>query len=176
MLVFAFFLATLAFFLQAAIFPQMSFLAFSPWIALTILKSQRSSSLWKTLWLTSLAGVFTDLFSDHPMGLHAITYCLSSLFLFRFKNHFLYDRVLHLGLFTTLVSFISTQLQLFFLFLFDRRVPFTGKWALSDWLGMPIADGIFACLWFAGPLILFSKGNRLWIKFWIKKNLSLSSH
>lgn len=175
MLIFAFFLSTIALFLQAVIFPSFSFFAFAPWIALVILQTNHSTHLWKILWLTSLAGVFTDLFSDHPIGLHAITYCLCSLFLFRFRNHFLFDRPLHLGLFTTLVSFISTHLQLFFLFLFDRRVPFSGKWALSDGLGMPIADGLFACIWFVGPLFLFSKANRLWMLFWIKKNLSLTS-
>lgn len=175
MLVFAFILAAIALFLQGVIFPGISFLTFAPWIALVILKSKRSTHLWKTLWLASLAGVFTDLFSDHPMGLHAISYCLCSLFLFRLKNHFLYEKPLHLSLFTTLVSFVSTQLQLFFLFLFDRRVPFTGKWAISDWFGMPVADGIFAWICFAGPLFLFSKANRLWIIFWIKKNLSPTS-
>jgi len=176
MLILAFFLATIALFLQAVIFPGVSFLTFSPWIALAILKSKRSDDLWKTLWLTSLVGAFNDLFSDHPLGLHAISYCLSSLLLFRLKNHFLYDRPLHLGLFTALISFLSTQFQLFFLFLFDRRVPFTGKWAIGDWFGMPIADGLFACIWFAGPLFLFSKANRAWIVFWIKKNLFLTSH
>lgn len=176
MLIFAFFLSAAALFLQAVVFTHLSLLVFSPWIALTILHSKRSSDLCKTLWLTSLAGVFTDLFSDHPIGLYAITYCLCSFFLFRLRIHFLYERPFHLALFTILVSFVSTHLQLFFLFLFDRRVPFTGKWILSDGLAMSIADGLFAYLWFAGPLLLFSKLHRVWNLFWIKKNLSPSSH
>jgi cell shape-determining protein MreD len=172
MLVFAFFLATLALFLQAAVFPSISFFPFAPWIALVILKMKRSTELWKPLWLTALAGLFTDLFSDHPLGLHAITFCLTSAALFPWRTHFLYERPLHFALFTALASFVCTPLQLFFLFLFDRRVPFAGKWALGDGLVMPLADGLLAALWFAAPLFLFSKTTRLWKIFWIKKNIS----
>jgi cell shape-determining protein MreD len=175
MLIFAFFLSALALFLQAVIVPGISFLPFSCWLSLIILKSKKSTDLWKILWLASLAGLFTDLFSDHPFALHAITYCLASLFLYRFKNHFLYEKPFHLSLFTTLISFVCTHLQLFFLFLFDRRVPFAGKWMISDWIGMPIADGLFALVWFVGPLFLFSKTHRLWVLFWAKKSLSPNS-
>ena len=176
MLIFTFCLAVIAFFLQGIFSFSFSLFVFAPWVALVTLKTNKTTDLWKTLWLVSLAGSFNDLFSDHPMGLYPITYCLSSLFLFRFRNHFLYEKPFHLALFTAFISFFMTQLELFFLFLFDRRVPYTGKWAVGDWLGMPIADGLFACIWFAGPMFLLSKANRLWVLFWIKKNLSPTSH
>lgn len=171
-LIFGFILSSIMLLVQTVIFPGVSFLPFAPWIALVILKASKSSELPRTLWLTSLAGVFTDLFSDHPIGLYAIVYCLSSLFLFRIRTHFLHEKILHLSIFTMLISFVSTQLQLFFLFLFDRRVPITGKWAISDWFGMPLVDGLFACIWFAGPLFLLSKANRIWVLFWLKKKFS----
>jgi cell shape-determining protein MreD len=119
--------------------------------------------------------VMIDLLSDDPIGVHALNYTITALFLFRFRKYFLYDHPLHLSLFTILVSFCSTLLQLFLLFLFDRRIPFTGQWAFGDLLAMPLADALYALVWFALPLrgylhicrrppMLYKKGSIYWLK------------
>lgn len=156
MLTATFLLAASALILQSVLCPPFTLLPFAPWIALVSLRS----SLSKTLWLVAAAGAAVDLISDDPMGVHAINYCLTAWLLFRFRNHFLHDNPFHLSLFTTLISFASTAFQIFLLFLFDRRIPFAGKWILGDLLAMPIADGLYALVWFAAPLFLYNKLRR----------------
>lgn len=110
-----------------------------------------------------------DLMSNDPMGVHALNYVLVTTLLFKVKKIFLYDEPFHLALFTAIVSLVSTIFQLLLLFLFDRRVPIEGRWALIDFLGMPVVDGLYGYVWFAGPLYLFSKMKKMWILFWLKR-------
>jgi len=148
--------------LQCVLQPPFALLPMAPWIVFVILRS----SFPKTACLATLAGALIDLLSEDPMGIHALNYSLTALFLYSLRKHFLYDRPLHLSLFTALFSATSTLLQLFLLFLFDRRVPFSGKWLFADLIGMPIADGIYALLWFAAPLYLYVKLRKLWSLHW----------
>jgi len=173
MLVLAFFLATLALILQGIVLPRIAILAFAPFLALAMMRSERK----RALWLSALAGALVDLLSDDPMGLHALNYTIVTWLLIRVKNRFSYDQPFHLSLYTVFVSSLSTALQLMLLFLFDRRVPFDGRWFLADLVGMPVIDGLYAFVWFAAPLSLFDKMKRIWVLFWLKrKNLSRTSH
>ena len=169
MLIFAFALGTIALLFQSALFPHFTLLAYAPWIALATL----FCPVPKSLWLSAAAGAAIDLLSDDPIGLHALNYAATAALLFRYRKHFLHDNPLHLGLFTLLVSFTSTLLQLFLLFLFDRRVPFAGEWIFVDLVAMPIADAIYALIWFAAPLVLYTKLRRHGSMYWrhLKANL-----
>jgi len=172
MLIFSFLLGTIALLLQCVLLPRLSILAFAPWIALLCMRCP----LDRTLWLSALAGAMVDLISDDPMGLHALNYVLTAALLYRFRNHFLFDQPLHLSLFSGLVSGVSTLLQLALLFLFDRRVPFGGRWVLADLVGMPVIDALYAFVWFAAPLALFAWLRRYWVHYWLKrKSLSQTS-
>jgi rod shape-determining protein MreD len=137
-------------------------------------------SLPRVLWLSALAGCVVDLFSDHPIGLHALNYTICASLLSRFRRHVSSSEPLHLSLFTGIYSFVSTILLLILLFLFDRRVPFDGKWIFTDIVGMPVMDAVYAFVWFAAPLALIEKlrriGRRWWMTVWLKrKNLSPTS-
>jgi rod shape-determining protein MreD len=116
-----------------------------------------------------ISGAILDLFSNDPMGVHALNYTLIALTLYRYKRFFSYEQPFHLGLFTFFVSFTSTLLQIFLLFLFDRRIPFTGEWVFGDLLIMPIADALYAIVWFAYPLKFFEQGRPFWHK--LKKRI-----
>jgi len=167
-----FLLGTIALLLQGILLPRLGILAYAPWIALLVLKE----SLNKTLWLSCVAGAFVDLLSDDPMGIHALNYTLVAAFLYRFRKHFLFDQPFHLSLFTALVSLSSTLFQLALLFLFDRRVPFEGRWVLADLIGMPVIDALYAFVWFSALLTLFTRLRRFWVLYWLKrKTLSPTS-
>lgn len=173
MLVFAFFLSLAALVLQGVLVPRLALLTFAPFVSLSIMRCKYA----RALWLSAMAGACIDLVSDDPMGLHALNYTLIAALLFQYRKHFLYDQPLHLSLFTGLISILSTILQLFLLFLFDRRVPFGGKWIFADLVGMPVIDALYAFVWFAAPLALFDRLRRLWVLFWLKrKNPSPISH
>lgn len=170
MLIAAFFLATTALFIQSILLPHFTILAYAPWIALVVL----SCDIPKCLYLSCFAGAVLDLLTDDPMGVHALNYTLIAWFLFRYRKYFLFSSPIHLSVFTLFVSFGSTLLQLFLLFLFDRRVPFTGQWAFGDLFIMPIADAVYAFFWIACPLQLLNPMSVLW--FSIKKRLFPTSH
>ncbi len=165
MLIFAFFLGAAALILQGIWLPHLVILAFAPYLALAIMHCERSGALW----LSMLAGISVDLLSDDPFGVHALNYVIVTSLLFKLKNHFSHDQPLHLTVLTALSSFLSTLLQLALLFLFDRRVPFDGRWILSDLIGMPVIDALYAFVWFAIPLSLLDKLKKMWMVFWLKK-------
>lgn len=169
MLIFAFILGLTALILQGILLPQLAILAFAPFLALVTMKCP----LKKALALSVLAGAMLDLLSEDPMGLHALNYAIITSLLFKSKKHFSHEQPLHLSLFSALISLLSTILQLILLFLFDRRVPFGGRWIFADLIGMPLIDALYAFVWFAAPLALFEKLRRMWVIFWLKKkNLS----
>lgn len=172
MLIFSFFLASTVLFLQGVNLPPIPINPFAPWIALAVLRYRHANDFIKPLGASACAGFLVDLLSDHPVGLYPISYTLAATILFRFRNRFLYDQPLHLAVFSSFSSLVSTLLQLFFLFLFDRRVPISGQWVFLDWLGMSFVDGIYAFVWFAGPLFLLAKARRMWVLFWLKKKHS----
>ncbi len=166
-------LATLALILQGTVVPRLAILPFAPFLALAALRCELN----QTLWLSVLAGSLMDLLSDDPMGLHALNYAITMGLLYRFRNHFSYDQPLHLSLFSSIISSLSTFLQLLLLFLFDRRVPFDGKWIFADLIGMPLIDALYAFVWFAAPLAFADQVRRMWVLFWLKrKNRSPISH
>ena len=166
MLYFAYALSAAALWLQTIYYPTLPILPFAPFIALSLMLRPFS----RAILLACLAGIGIDLLSSDPLGLHGLSYTLSAAALYRLRNLFSADQPMQLSFYTAIVSLIVTMLQIGLLFLFDRRVPFCGKWWLTDWAVLPVADAIYALAWFAGPLALFSYIHRTWVIYWLKKN------
>lgn len=164
MLPLAFLLMTLVLFLQNVFFPKFCLLAYAPWIALLIFQC----SLPKALWLAALSGAVLDCLSNDPSGVHALNYTAITMLFFRFKHRLMSDHPLHLSLFTAVISLTSTFLQMFLLFLFDRRVPFTGQWAFGDLLILAVGDGLCALLVVALPLFLSKKAYQYGSMYWVR--------
>ena len=147
-----------------ALLPQIRLFAFAPLLA--VLYNQKT--LIYSLWIASLCGVLIDLLSsDMHFGLYALNYCLTTLLIYKQKHHFFDDKPLALSLFTALISFTSTLIQFFLIAISDQGIPITWKLALTDLIGMPLIDAIYAYLWFTCPMQLYiyiQKGNllRLW--------------
>lgn len=160
------------FFLQGAEAPPLQLHAFIPWLALAALRYPLQKDFIKSLTGAAMVGLFVDLFSNDPIGLYAISYTLTTAILFQFRNRLDDQRPLHLAAFSAFTSLICSLLQLFFLFLFDRRVPISGQWILIDWFALSIIDGIYGFLWYSGPVFLWYKVRRTWMLFWLKKNRS----
>lgn len=173
MLILSFLLSLFALILQMTLIPQIALLPFCPFLSLAILRSSSA----KALWLSCLSGAILDLASSDPMGVYALGATLTTFVLFRFKNHFLSEDPFHISVFSALFSFTTTFLTLLLLFLFDRRVEIQGRWVLTDFIGMPLIDALFAFVWFAAPLVLFSKLKKMWDLFWLRrKKISRTSH
>ncbi|MEN9654933.1 MAG: putative mreD [Chlamydiota bacterium] len=109
------------------------------------------------LWASMLMGVFLDLLSEDPIGVHALNATLVTLILYRHRRLFTWDRPFHFAIYTSLGSFLYTLMQLFLSFLFDRRNPFEGQWILGDLFVMPLADGVYSAVCLLGAVVVFQK-------------------
>lgn len=166
MIVFAFFLSLFIFYFQCILYgSSLPILPFIPWLAFLSLLCP----LLRTLFLSFAAGLFLDSISTDPFGIHALNYTLTAALCYRWRSRFSPDNPLQLCLYTALCSFVSTQLQIALLFLFDRRILFGGKWWATEWAFLPIFDALYALVWFAGPLALFRIMRRTWMVYWLKK-------
>lgn len=171
MIALAFFLCFVAHVLQAVLGWGPTLLGFAPFLGVCLMRVRLRSCLW----LAAGAGFLVDLFSEDPIGLHALNYVVVSGILVRFRKRFSFEEPLHLGIYTVAISFVSTILQLILLFLFDRRVPIHGKWALIDLFCMPLVDGVYGLIWIAGPLWMVQRMRYRWMIYCLKnKNLSQS--
>ena len=159
MLIFFFIFALFVLILQGGGVFFVPFHAFLPWVCLCILKKPGQG-----LFMAALAGAMIDLLSDCPFGVYPISYTLTAAILLRFRLRFLYTNPLHFTVFNVFGSLVASVLELFFLFLFDRRVPISGQWILC---GVGIMDGLYAFV-ISGLIYLWIRGFKIW-QIWIKK-------
>ncbi len=146
--------------------PRVHLFAFSPFLALLY----NNTSFIKSLWMASLCGLIIDLLSsEFRFGVHALNYCLTTLLLYKQKKHFIEDKALALSLFTVIISIVSTPLQFFLISTFGRALPLSGKLILTDLMIMPVADAVYAFLWFTCPLKLYAHIKKIgWKAFYFK--------
>jgi rod shape-determining protein MreD len=157
-----------------AFFPNIRLHSFAPFFAL----AYNRKSLMTSLWIAALCGIAVDLLcSQLKFGLYSLNYCLTTLLSYRQKKHFFEDKPLALSLFTALISGISTLIQLLLTYAFDQGLPFTWKLALTDLIGMPCIDALYAFVWFSCPMqayVFVKRGGLrlLWHRIKILMNLS----
>lgn len=151
--------------LQGVMGWKIALLAFAPFLAVCLVRGKA------VVWLAMAAGLFVDLLSNDPMGLHAINYAATCILLGGWRRGWCFEQPLHLGLYTAMISWTSTILQGILLFLFDRRVLICGKWALIDIFCMPMIDGLYAVLWLSGPIVLWRTLHYKWGIYWTKKRM-----
>lgn len=151
-----------------ALLPAIRLLAFIPFLALLYNRRGFIASLW----IASLCGLIVDLLSsEFRLGIHALSYCLTTLLLYQQKRHFFEDKPVALSLFTLLISIVSTILQLTLISIFDRALPLSGKLLLTDLILLPAADAVFAFIWFSCPMMLFLHIKKIGWRAFIDKLL-----
>ncbi len=129
-------------------FPSMRLCAFAPF--LTILFTR--TTLINTLWCAFGCGMVIDLLSSNVhLGIHALTYILVTLALFRVRRHFYAHKPIALAILSAVFSLLSTVL----LFAFSQHIPLTAKGFLSDFIIMPCIDGIYAFIGYTCPIIAY---------------------
>ncbi|MGD2170126.1 MAG: hypothetical protein PVI40_07805 [Chlamydiota bacterium] len=139
----SFLFAILLHFWQTALFPHFHVHSFLPFLALSFLLKDRPTSLWMCIG----SGVIVDCFTYTKMGIWPLNFCLLNLTCYSLKTYFYADKPLHLGIYTAILSFVSSLFHVIFLFLFDRSLSFSGKWVVIDFGFMPLMDGVYAIIW-----------------------------
>lgn len=152
-LLFASLLGFFGFLILEPLFPGCHFFTFSPLVVFYLVHTSLLTTLWASLGL----GLLVDLVSSSHMGVNALNFFLTSFLLYRQRKHFIKDNPYNLSLFTMLYSIVWTLLYAVFIFLFDRRILFHGKWLAADLIIMPALDGLYAYICFTLPFAFLDK-------------------
>ncbi|HKZ00135.1 MAG TPA: hypothetical protein VJ112_03105 [Rhabdochlamydiaceae bacterium] len=165
-LLYSFALAVSAALFGTVFFPNLRLMAFAPFLAIVY----NRLALTPSLWIATLCGLALDLFSSQMrFGFFSLSYALTTLLIYQQKRHFFDDKPLALSLFTALISIAATCIQLLLSCLFDKQVIFSWKLVMSDLIGMPMIDALYAFLWFTLPIRLYLHIKQVgWRQFLLK--------
>jgi rod shape-determining protein MreD len=136
----AFFTALACAIALPALFPSWKLTFFAPFIIITYYKKPFSACLWLAL----ASGLAMDLLSDQRhLGIHALNYCLTTCILYSQKNNFFEESLSTLPIMTFLFALISTIIQIPLYSLFEKKLPLSGQWLLTDLLLFPLLDAVY---------------------------------
>lgn len=139
-----------------ALFPSCRLLFFAPF--LVVMYYQKSLSL--CLYFSFLCGIILDLLSTSFIGLHALNFCLVTIFLYSRQRNFFSDNLSTLPLMTFFFSLLSTLLDALLIHTFESTFPFSLKWVFADVFIMPALDASYAFVCFILPFYAFGKRRR----------------
>lgn len=142
-----FLLALTATLLSSAVLPKLHLIYFAPFLAYILVETPLHHILWQML----LCGLCSDLLSSTPFGVQSVCYTLSALALFKVRKFFSYNFA-SISLYTMLIATVFTLFYLIVAAVLGCGPKISLQSLLSDFLLMPIFDGIYAFIWFFCPL------------------------
>lgn len=145
--IYSFFISLFLAIFLSSFFPYYKPVYFAPFLALSFF----NTTLITSLYLSFLGGAVIDLLSSTHMGMNALIYTLCAACFFRQKKYFK-DSFLSLSLFTILISFTYTFINVILLYVFEKKITISILWMLTDFVMLPIFDGIYAFLFYSLPL------------------------
>ena len=151
-----FLICSLAFLLIPAIYPSARLYFFAPFLVACFYQCNYISSLWWAL----LCGFGMDLFSDLPLGINAVAYCLTTFILYRRRRSFFPDRTLTLAIMTFLFAWVSTVWLWLIVYLLGDQSGLTLRRIVGDLALMPLWDALYAFIFFTLPVFLLGKPQR----------------
>lgn len=136
-------------------------LAFAPFLAIVY----NRQAFIPSLWTAALTGLIVDLLSASlPFGIHALNYTLTTALLYRYRHYFV-DKPIGLALFTGVFSLLSTTFRCLLLLLFGSDLPLNPLGLATDFLLMPLLDGLYALLCFSFSILLYQFLRKQWFRF-----------
>ena len=145
--IYSFAISTLCSIFLSALFPHIKPIFYAPLLVISFF----NTSFITSLWLSFFGGLIVDLLSSTHMGMHALIYALCVAIFYRQKKYFK-NTLINIVLFTILISFAYTLINSLLLFVFDKGINISFIWFITDFIGLPLLDGIYAILLFALPL------------------------
>lgn len=134
-------------------FPGFYLFAFSPLLAIILIRN----SLLSSLWMAALIGLFFDLTSAQlPFGLYALLFVLTAALSYRQKRFFFDEKAISLASFTAVISLFHSLLLTFLLRSLGSCPPFSWKTVFLNFLCAPILSALFSFFWFSWPLHLYN--------------------
>jgi cell shape-determining protein MreD len=143
--------------------------AYAPYLMYVLM----NRSIKETLWHTLLCGLIMDLLqSTFPFGYCALCYTLIALILYRQKWWFFNDKIGSLALFVSIFSFLLSVLQLISLNFEAHTLSLCWSIFLSDFVLMPLYDGLYALICFTVPTLLYHEIKKRGFRFLFIRNLN----
>lgn len=131
-------------------FPFLHLVIFAPFIILMFYRYPLTDALWWSL----LSGTIVDLFSSETrLGHYALIYCLSTLFLYRYRFYFFEDRLSTLPLMTISFSCLSMVIQVLIFLVTSRTFSLSWEWLFNDLVLIPLQTAGYAIFAYTLPLI-----------------------
>lgn len=146
-LLYSFVFATFAALFSSALFPSFKPVFYAPFLVISFLNCSFISSLW----LACLGGIVVDILSSTHMGLNALIYTSLATCFYRQKRYFK-DTPVNITLFTVLLSFLYTLLSVILLFVLEKGVKLSFLSFITDFIVLPIFDGLYGLVFFAIPI------------------------
>lgn len=136
--------------------PQLPLLFFAPFLVITYYKKSFIVCLWYSL----ICGLLTDLLSDHHrFGFYALSYCLTTFFLYSQRVNYFEDRFTTVPLMTAFFSFGSTLIHTLILSSLGDPISLSWKWIQTDLFWMPLVDALYAAIAFSLPSLFIPKAH-----------------
>lgn len=151
-----FIICLLATLFMPAITSSIRLVFFAPFLVITFYQKSFFLSLCYALG----CGVICDLLSaDIRFGVHALSFCVTTLVLYQQKKNFFADSISTLPMMTFFFSVLTTLVDFITLYALQQPQLFSWEWVVCDLLVMPALDGLTAFLVFSLPGLLF--GSRV---------------
>ncbi|NGX54336.1 MAG: hypothetical protein K1000chlam4_01062 [Chlamydiae bacterium] len=133
-------------------FPSFHLLFFAPYLIISLYRYPLVDALWRAIG----CGIAIDLLSSSPLfGQTALIYCIATLLLHPQRLNFFEDKLSTLPLMTTLFSLLSTIMQALLLFVLGHSIGLHWPMVVTDFIAMPLVDGLYAMLLFTLPFQIY---------------------
>lgn len=163
-----FIMATFFAFFGSALFPNLSIIAYSPYLAFIFI----TNPLLKALWHSLFCGVIADCLQSYlPFGLCTIAYCLITLILYKQKWTIFEDSSYSLAIFSGIFSFLFSWIQLAVMYFIKIPIILSFKYFTFEFLIMPLIDASYAFICFTSLFLLISYIKKNRFPFFLLKKL-----
>ena len=145
-LIYSFIFSTFAAISFSAFIPFYKPVFYAPFLAISFL----STTFISCLWLSCFGGFIIDILSSTHMGLNCLVYTLLTVIFYKQRRYFI-DSPANIALFTILISFFYMLLTFILLYVLDKGVRISSISFLTDFVVLPLLDGIYAVVFFVLP-------------------------
>lgn len=150
-------------------FPYWHPLYFAPFLALCFY----SYSLAGCLWWSLICGFVVDLFSaETRLGICAMNYCATTLFLYRYQFHFFEDRLSTLPTISFSFTLLSTLIQIGIFTVISKPFSLSWEWLFTDLLIIPLQVALYSVLAFTLPFMIMNAIKRRYLLFRLNRRRS----
>ncbi|PCI92334.1 hypothetical protein COB11_07640 [Candidatus Aerophobetes bacterium] len=141
-----------------ALFPSLSILAYSPYLAFVFI----TKPLLKALWHSFFCGLIMDCAQSYlPFGFCSIAYCIITVILYKQKWTIFEDNSFSLSIFAASFSLLFSCMQVSVMYFIKIPLKLSFSYFVKELLLMPFVDAIYAFVCFTSLFL---------IKTYIEKN------